>query len=158
MDAHTWTYADLEEMTIPMFYGNSFLHYTDEAITNRIRGSKMDLNLRFRAFAPEGLLLWSGDVNQNKTNEDFMSLSLDQGMIRYSFNLGSGNVVLINNFSRVDDGVWHSLRITRFKRDANLRLDSWPVVAATAPGTHVQLNVANGIYLGMCETPYVTMH
>ena len=98
-------------MTVPMFYGNSYLHYTDDAITKRIRGSKMDLHIRFRAFAPEGLLIWSGDQNKTSNNNDFMSVSLEEGLVKYTYNLGSGEVTLINNYSRVDDGVWHSLRV-----------------------------------------------
>lgn len=132
-----------------MFYGNSFLHFTDDAITKKIRGSEMDVHLRFRAFAPEGLLLWTGDQNKTSSNHDFMSVCLDQGMLRYTFNLGSGEVSLLNNYSRVDDGVWHNLRLTRFKKEATLRLDSWPVITSSSPGTHVQLNVVNGLFLGM---------
>ena len=102
---------DVEEMTVPMFYGNSYLHYVDDAITKRIRGSKMDLHIRFRAFAPEGLLIWSGDQNKTSNNNDFMSVSLEDGLVKYTYNLGSGEVTLTNNYSRVDDGVWHSLRV-----------------------------------------------
>lgn len=136
-----------------MFYGNSYLLFTDDEIMKRVIGSKMDLHLRFRAFAPEGLILWSGDQNKTSTSNDFMSLSLDQGLIRYTFNLGSGEVTLLNNYTRVDDGVWHSLRITRFKREATLRLDSWPVITGSSPGTHIQLNVVNELFLGECPVP-----
>ena len=108
----------------------------------------MDLHLRFRAFAPDGLLLWTGDQNKTSNNHDFMSVCLDQGLLRYTFNLGSGEVILFNNYSRVDDGVWHNLRITRLKREATLRLDSWPVITASSPGNHIQLNVMNGLFLG----------
>ena len=131
-----------------MFYGNSFLHYSDEGITKKILGSEMDLHLRFRAFAPEGILLWTGDQSKNTSNHDFMSVCLDQGMLRYNFNLGSGEVSLLNNYSRVDDGVWHNLRLTRFKKEGTMRLDSWPVITASSPGTHIQLNVNNGLFLG----------
>lgn len=131
-----------------MFYGNSFLHFTDDVIMKKIRGSEMDVHLRFRAFAPDGLLLWTGDQNKTSNNHDFMSVCIDQGLLRYTFNLGSGEVTLFNNFSRVDDGVWHNLRLTRFKREATIRLDSWPVVTASSPGTHIQLNVMGGLFLG----------
>ena len=111
MVCSSFALLDVEEMTVPMFYGNSYLHYVDDAITKRIRGSKMDLHIRFRAFAPEGLLIWSGDQNKTSNNNDFMSVSLEDGLVKYTYNLGSGEVTLINNYSRVDDGVWHSLRV-----------------------------------------------
>lgn len=98
-------------MNIPMFYGNSYIHYTDESITKRIRGSKMDLYIRFRAFVSEGLLLWFGDQSNSSKNSDFMAISVEEGFVRYTYNLGSGEMTLISNFSRVDDGVWHSLRV-----------------------------------------------
>ena len=96
-----------------MFYGKSYIYYSDDSITKRIRGSKMDLYLRFRAFVSEGLLVWFGDerTNSNNNNNDFMAISVEDGFVKYTYNLGSGEVTLIYNHSRVDDGVWHSLRV-----------------------------------------------
>jgi hypothetical protein len=118
----------------------------------------MDLSLRFRAFSPEGLLLWAGDrptATKNGRNKlkasDYMSVSLKDGLLRYSYNLGSGEVTLFYNLTRVDDGVWHNLRVTRFRREATMVVDSLPAVIGSSPGSQVQLNVINGLFLGGLE-------
>jgi hypothetical protein len=50
-------------VSIPMFYGNSYLHYMEPQILQHINNNKLDLRLRFRAFSPSGLLLWAGSIN-----------------------------------------------------------------------------------------------
>jgi hypothetical protein len=42
---------EVEEMnSTPMFYGNSYFEFLDEEIMKRVRGSKMNIQLRIRAF------------------------------------------------------------------------------------------------------------
>lgn len=76
-----------------------------------IGASKMNLYIRFRAFAADGILIWSGDERKTATSHhsDYMQVNLEKGIIRYAYNLGSGEVVLTSNYSKVDDGVWHTL-------------------------------------------------
>ena len=106
--------TDVNDMSSPMFYGNSYLHYTNSSIMKHIGASKMNLYIRFRAFAPDGILIWSGDEKKisgssSSNNNDYMQVNLERGIIRYAYNLGSGEVVLTSNYSKVDDGVWHTL-------------------------------------------------
>lgn len=64
--------------------------------------------------------------------------------------------------SRLKNGPFKCFRLTlslslslfrsRFKRKASLRLDSWPPVLAVSPGSHIQLNVLNGLFIGECLT------
>ena len=51
-----------EMVSIPMFYGNSHLHYMEQQVLQHINNNKLDLRLRFRAFSPSGLLLWAGSI------------------------------------------------------------------------------------------------
>lgn len=144
-----FVFIELDKMiSIPMFYGQSFLHFTDEEIMKRIRGSKLDLKLRFRAFSSEGLLFWAGS-RQNLDFNNYMGVGLKNGLIKCSFNLGSGRKEIIVNTTRVDDGNWHNLHIIRYKRQVIVKIDKHSSMAGRSPEPRTQLNINSGLYLGI---------
>lgn len=73
--------------------------------------------MRFRASSSSGLLLWSGrqsdPTEDEESNNDFLSLGLDQGYLTLAYNLGSGEATLRYNLTRLDDDLWHRIRAVR---------------------------------------------
>jgi hypothetical protein len=59
-----------------------------------------------------GLLLWSGRQNMSAAG-DFLALGIADGYLHFRFNLGSGEVIIPYNFTRVDDGLWHRVKAVR---------------------------------------------
>ena len=87
------------------------------------------------------------------------------------FNLGNGEGLLECNASRIDDGLWHRIRATRYNSEhidiieegpcnifktvfyrneqtASLRVDNGPLVTGASPGKLRQLNGNGQVYLG----------
>jgi hypothetical protein len=77
-----------------------------------VRGLKADIQMRVRALGPNGLLFWTGEEEMTPLS-DFMALGLRNGFVVFSFNLGSGEVDIPFNWTRVDDGQWHWIRAQR---------------------------------------------
>ena len=79
----------------------------------RTRG-KLDVEIRIRAQSPDGLLFW---VSEDETSpySDYLAIGLRAGYAQFGYNLGSGEVVLTSNGTRLDDNRWHTIRIQRYQ-------------------------------------------
>ena len=68
--------------------------------------------MRVKASQPDGLLFW---VSEEETSpySDYLAVGLKSGFAQFSYNLGSGEVVIVNNNSRIDDNKWHTIRVER---------------------------------------------
>ncbi|RVE51775.1 hypothetical protein evm_003578 [Chilo suppressalis] len=64
------------------------------------------------------------------------------------YDLGSGEVVIIANHTKVDDGLWHRARATRNRQAGVLEVDGLGSVGKVSPGKLKQLNTENGLYIG----------
>ncbi|KAJ8884253.1 hypothetical protein PR048_016110, partial [Dryococelus australis] len=102
----------LDNVSVPLFSGDSFLHYSDPDTMKRIVNYKLNINMRFRTTSGSGLLLWSGRRNMTSSS-DFVALGISQGLLHFRFNLGSGEVSIPYNFTVVSDGLWHRLKAVR---------------------------------------------
>ncbi|UYV67211.1 BC067074 [Cordylochernes scorpioides] len=126
----------------PMFSGNGYLHYTDEEVMRRLEDSKTELDVEFRSFAPQGVLVWTGTGGGDR-----LSLQLRAGRLELRLNLGSGEARGIVG-AELGDGRWHRLRLIRSEQEAELSVDGGPAVTCRAPGPLRQLNTHSGLYLG----------
>ena len=75
------------------------------------------VSLKFRTFANEGILLLMGVPGQ-----DFLSLELTDGRVRYQYNLGSGTRPIVSS-QTFNDGKWHTVFASRLKQDGLLKVD-----------------------------------
>ncbi|XP_041972010.1 pikachurin [Aricia agestis] len=142
LDANDVNWGDTS--TYPSFSGtDSFIHIDDEDTMARLRSGSVDVNVRFRARAPDGLLLWSG-----RAHADFLSLAIERSVLVFRYDLGSGEVVIIANHTKVDDGLWHRARATRNRQAGVLEVDGLGSVGKISPGKLKQLNTDNGLYIG----------
>lgn len=57
---------------------NSFYQYNDLNTLKRIINNHIDLNLRFKTFSSNGLILWTGRYT-NGANNDYLSLGIENG-------------------------------------------------------------------------------
>ncbi|XP_068624233.1 pikachurin-like [Battus philenor] len=131
----------------PSFTGkDSFIHIDDEETMKRLLSYSLDINVRFRAESPNGLLVWSGRTSHEPA--DFLSLAVENSVLVFRYDLGSGEVVIIANHTKVDDGLWHRARATRNRQAGVLEVDGLGSVGKISPGKLKQLNTENGLYIG----------
>ena len=48
------------------------------------------------------------------SSSDYLALGIQNGHVQFGYNLGSGEVVITYNESRIDDGAWHKIRAQRY--------------------------------------------
>ncbi|XP_059056215.1 pikachurin-like [Achroia grisella] len=132
--------------TYPSFTGtDSFIHIDDEETMKRLVSYSLDINIRFRSSRARGLLVWSGGRGPP---HDFLSLAVEDSVLVFRYDLGSGEVVIIANHTKVDDGLWHRARATRNRQAGVLEVDGLGSVGKVSPGKLKQLNTDNGLYIG----------
>ncbi|XP_015126557.1 pikachurin [Diachasma alloeum] len=141
------------ERSVPSFTGiDSYLHYNDADTMKRIISYRVDINMRFRTSTSDGLLLWSGRQSdpqeQKEQNDDFLAVGLNQGYLTLAYNLGSGEAILRYNLTRLDDDLWHRIRVVRNEQWASLVVDSGISVSASSPGQLRELNTDTGLFIG----------
>ncbi|KAJ2944973.1 hypothetical protein O0L34_g1870 [Tuta absoluta] len=134
--------------TYPSFSGkDSFIHIDDDETMKRLLSYSLDINIRFRSVSADGLLVWSGRAPLAKPG-DFLSLAVENSVLVFRYDLGSGEVVIVANHTKVDDGLWHRARATRNRQAGVLEVDGLGSVGKISPGKLKQLNTENGLYIG----------
>ncbi|MBN3289841.1 EGFLA protein, partial [Polypterus senegalus] len=138
--------AITEAIEIPQFIGRSYLTYDNRDILKRVSGSRSNLFMRFKTTAKDGLLLWRGD-NPMRPNSDFISLGIQEGILVFSYNLGSGIVTITVNGS-FHDGRWHRVKAVRDGQNGKLTVDDYGAKTGKSPGMMRQLNINGDLYVG----------
>ncbi|XP_072946316.1 pikachurin [Epargyreus clarus] len=134
--------------TYPSFTGtDSFIHIDDEETMKRLLSYTLDINIRFRSVSANGLLVWSGRARATPPG-DFLSLAIENSVLVFRYDLGSGEVVIIANHTKIDDGLWHRARATRNRQAGVLEVDGLGSLGKISPGKLKQLNTENGLYIG----------
>lgn len=50
------------------------------------------------------------------SSADYLALGLKDGYLNFQYNLGSGEIIIVYNITKLDDGKWHSVRATRYSK------------------------------------------
>ncbi|XP_013414404.1 pikachurin [Lingula anatina] len=136
-----------DDVTVPMFRGNSFLKYNDEETMKRIKGKKLDIKIRLKTSQSDGLILWSSEEHTSTTS-DYVAIGLRGGYVHFQYNLGSGEADIMVNTTRIDDGKWHRIHAKRLKQDGSLKIDDLSAQDGRSPGRFTQLNTNTQLFLG----------
>ncbi|XP_050098392.1 uncharacterized protein LOC126579122 isoform X2 [Anopheles aquasalis] len=126
---------------------DSYFHYSDAETMRRVISYEIDLNLRFKTHSTNGLILWTGRHSALE-GDDFLSLGIENGFLHLRYNLGSGEVNIKYNATRVSDGLWHRVRALRNSQDGTLKVDGGKPITRRSPGKLRQLNTDTGLYVG----------
>ncbi|XP_058461407.1 uncharacterized protein LOC131436607 isoform X2 [Malaya genurostris] len=125
----------------------SFFHYSDAETMRRVISYEIDLNLRFKTHSTSGLILWTGRHSALE-GDDFLSLGIENGYLHLRYNLGSGEINIKYNSTKVSDGLWHRVRALRNSQDGTLKVDGGKPITRRSPGKLRQLNTDTGLYVG----------
>ncbi len=79
----------------------------------------------------------------------YICLQIEDGVIQYRFDCGSGEGLARVDKMPVNDGYWHSIRLERVSRQVRIIIDKVYVAEGTAPGTNDVMNLnSNDVYFG----------
>ncbi|XP_008068333.1 pikachurin isoform X3 [Carlito syrichta] len=145
-EGHHCQKAITEAIEIPQFIGRSYLTYDNPEILKRVSGSRSNVFMRFKTTAKDGLLLWRGD-SPMRPNSDFISLGLRDGVLVFSYNLGSGAISIMVNGS-FNDGRWHRVKAVRDGQSGKITVDDYGARTGKSPGMMRQLNINGALYVG----------
>ncbi|XP_077981026.1 pikachurin-like [Glandiceps talaboti] len=134
------------DATAFQFKGRSYLQFTHPEILKRVTGTKIDIQLSVKTIETDGLIFWSGQASMTRSS-DYLALGMQQGYLKFSYNLGSGEAVILSN-QTINDGQWHKVHLHREGTQGMLTVDSTDTITGTSPGRLKQLNTNNGLYLG----------
>ncbi|KAM3726093.1 Laminin-like protein [Dirofilaria immitis] len=107
-------------------------------------------SLIFQTYSPDGLLLYLGKES------DFLSLELQDGRVKLSFDFGSGVGKVISTGKNYNDGRSHSVYVHRLERHARIQVDDNDVSEGDSPGTMFELNSSDVFYLGGVPSDVLT--
>lgn len=105
------------------------------------------LELSLRTASKSGLILWTHKGTTLKT--DYLALAIVDGFLELSYNLGKQKeLFVVRSTSRIADGAWHNVVISRHKRQASLQIDSnRPVTGVSEAGAN-ELNTDGVLWVG----------
>ncbi|XP_077509129.1 basement membrane-specific heparan sulfate proteoglycan core protein-like isoform X11 [Amblyomma americanum] len=104
-----------------------------------------DVQITFKPEKDNGLLLYNGQ--QEDGGGDFISVGLTNGYVEFRFELGSG-VGYLRSHTPVELDTWHTVQISREKKDAKLKVDDQSEVTGTSQGRMMGLDLTQPLFVG----------
>lgn len=135
------------------FSGKSYAHYKiDKNLARKTLEEQIQLQLRVRTVQLTGNLMYaSGKV-------DYMVLELQNGVVQFRFDLGSGEGLVSVASIFISDGLWHEIRLEREGNSARLIIDGKHTRTGMSPGVNGILNVqSHDLYFGAEVRPHPTV-
>lgn len=126
------------------FTGKSYAQYRiEKELAKKTLEDQLTLQLRIKTMQPTGNIMYAaGKI-------DYNILELQNGMVQYRFDLGSGEGMVSVTSIFVADGLWHEIRLEREGNSAKLIVDNKHVGSGSAPGVNGVLNLqTDDIYFG----------
>ncbi|XP_076441439.1 LOW QUALITY PROTEIN: pikachurin-like [Babylonia areolata] len=127
---------------IPRFNGHSHLEFKG---LGRSVLAFTELEVVVKPEGRDGLILYNGYTHDRKG--DFIALSLRQGHVEFSFDLGTGPA-LIRSDAPLRLHHWHVIRASRTGLEGVLRVDEGPEVKGQSRGAYTQLTLLQNLFLG----------
>ncbi|XP_075540320.1 terribly reduced optic lobes isoform X24 [Dermacentor variabilis] len=104
-----------------------------------------EVQITFKPEKDHGLLLYNGQ--QEDGSGDFISVGLTNGYVEFRFELGSG-VGYLRSHQPVQMDTWHTVQISREKKDAKLNVDDQSEVTGTSQGRMMGLDLTQPLFVG----------
>ncbi|GFR68605.1 pikachurin-like [Elysia marginata] len=129
------------EVRYPKFKGTGYLALP----VLRDAHKAFSVSLEFKPQSPYGLLLFSGEFSNART--DFFSVALDDGFVILRFDCGTG-VAQLRSLNRVQLAEWNMVVLTRVDNKATLRLNGDRQVEGVSQGNYTRITFRLNLYLG----------
>ncbi|XP_040361205.1 basement membrane-specific heparan sulfate proteoglycan core protein isoform X4 [Ixodes scapularis] len=134
------------------FHGDGWVALSRDLLPHTADNSSEVIKLSFSTTERDGLLLFQGQPKGvNARGQDYISLAVVNGLLEFSYEMGSGPAQIISK-QRVDDGGLHTVELRRTGRQGVLKLDDREV-HGESPGMLIRLNTKSDIYIGGAPEP-----
>ncbi|CAB1336887.1 unnamed protein product, partial [Coregonus sp. 'balchen'] len=97
------------------------------------------------AIESNGMIFHNGQKTDGKG--DFISLSLNDGILEFRYDLGKGPAV-IRSKDKVKMGVWNTVNLERASRKGEININGKDPVRGESPNQHTALNLKESLFVG----------
>uniref|UniRef100_A0ABM0M685 Laminin-like protein epi-1-like n=1 Tax=Saccoglossus kowalevskii TaxID=10224 RepID=A0ABM0M685_SACKO len=114
-----------------------------DALADKLDNKRSVFYISFKTSASHGLIFYAADDRQI----DFISLYMFDGGVVYSFNCGTGTLILQSPL-KYNDGNWHTVKFLREQQQGTLEIDGVQVARGEAGGAARKITVTPPFYVG----------
>uniref|UniRef100_A0A673BNN9 Agrin n=1 Tax=Sphaeramia orbicularis TaxID=375764 RepID=A0A673BNN9_9TELE len=130
---------------MPLFNGDSYLELKGLHLYGHDLRQKLSMTVVLMANDSNGLIFYNGQKSDGKG--DFISLSLNEGILEFRYDLGKGPAT-IRSMEPIQLNVWTTVELERSNRKGEIRVNKKDPVRGEAPNLHVDLNLKESLYVG----------
>uniref|UniRef100_A0A9J8CLT3 Agrin n=1 Tax=Cyprinus carpio carpio TaxID=630221 RepID=A0A9J8CLT3_CYPCA len=134
---------------IPYFTGDSFLELKGLHLYGQDLRQKFSLTVVLLANDSKGMIFYNGQKTDGKG--DFISLSLNDGILEFRYDLGKGPAV-IRSKEKIKLNEWNTVSLERASRKGEISINGKDPVRGEAPKSrknqHTDLNLKESLFVG----------
>ncbi|RXN26873.1 agrin-like isoform X1 [Labeo rohita] len=137
--------SDKEGTFIPYFTGDSFLELKGLHLYGQDLRQKFSMTVVLLANDSKGMIFYNGQKTDGKG--DFISLSLNDGILEFRYDLGKGPAV-IRSKEKIKLNEWNTVNLERANRKGEISINGKDPIRGEAPNQHTDLNLKESLYVG----------
>ncbi|XP_057175891.1 agrin isoform X7 [Triplophysa rosa] len=134
---------------IPYFTGESFLELKGLHLYGQDLRQKFSMTVVLLANDSKGMIFYNGQKTDGKG--DFISLSLNDGILEFRYDLGKGPAV-IRSKEKIRLNEWNTVNLERASRKGEISINGKDPVKGESPksrkGQHTDLNLKESLFVG----------
>ncbi|XP_034551694.1 agrin isoform X2 [Notolabrus celidotus] len=142
---HCEKVAERRGAYMPLFDGDSYLELKGLHLYGHDLRQKLSMTVILMANDSNGLIFYNGQKSDGKG--DFISLSLNNGILEFRYDLGKGPAT-IRSKEPIQLNVWNTINLERSNRKGEIMVNKKDPVRGEAPNLHVDLNLKESLFVG----------
>uniref|UniRef100_A0A671XIJ3 Agrin n=1 Tax=Sparus aurata TaxID=8175 RepID=A0A671XIJ3_SPAAU len=146
---HCEKVAERRGAYMPLFNGDSYVELKGLYLYGHDLRQKLSMTVVLMANDSNGLIFYNGQKSDGKG--DFISLSLNNGILEFRYDLGKGPAT-IRSKEPIQLNVWNTINLERSHRKGEIRVNNRDAVKGEAPKSrknqHVDLNLKESLFVG----------
>ncbi|XP_065817411.1 agrin isoform X6 [Labrus bergylta] len=146
---HCEKVAERRGAYLPLFDGDSYLELKGLHLYGHDLRQKLSMTVILMANDSNGLIFYNGQKSDGKG--DFISLSLNEGILEFRYDLGKGPAT-IRSKDPIQLNVWNTINLERSNRKGEIMVNKKDPVRGEAPKSrknlHVDLNLKESLFVG----------
>ncbi|CDQ81119.1 unnamed protein product [Oncorhynchus mykiss] len=142
---HCEQVSDKKGAYMPFFSGDSYLELKGLHTYGHNLHQKVSIMVVLMANESNGMIFYNGQKTDGKG--DFISLSLNDGILEFRYDLGKGPAV-IRSKDKIKMGVWNTVNLERASRKGEININGKDPVRGESPNQHTALNLKESLFVG----------
>ncbi|KAI9531181.1 hypothetical protein NQZ68_000676 [Dissostichus eleginoides] len=146
---HCEKMAEKRGAYMPLFDGDSYVELKGLHLYGHDLRQKVSMTVILKANSSNGLIFYNGQKSDGKG--DFISLSLNEGILEFRYDLGKGPAT-IRSMEPIQLNVWITINLERSNRKGEIMVNKKDAVRGEAPKSrknlHVDLNLKESLFVG----------